>query len=84
MRVREKKVHGKRRASERLSSSPAARDLLHAPKRARLGDRDGVEKEENEARRDVPVPHLDLAAKWRAYPRRSLESKRRAQGGRAG
>ncbi|KAH9055733.1 hypothetical protein EDB87DRAFT_1638650 [Lactarius vividus] len=63
------KVHGKRRASERQSSSPAARNPLRAPKRARLGpslDR-GVKSE------DGGVPHLDLAAK--------LECKRRARGG---
>ncbi|KAI9440870.1 hypothetical protein H4582DRAFT_1939836 [Lactarius indigo] len=64
-----KKVHGKRRASERLSSSPAARKPLRAPKRARLGSSPdhSVKKE------DSGVPHLDLAAK--------LESKRRARGG---
>ncbi|KAH8989468.1 hypothetical protein EDB92DRAFT_1868446 [Lactarius akahatsu] len=65
-----KKVHGKRRASERLSSpSPAARNPLRAPKRARLGSSPdhGVKRE------DGGVPHLDLAAK--------LECKRRARGG---
>jgi len=71
-----KKVHGKRRASERLSSSPAARGLLRAPKRARLGSSpdhgDSVKREESEANRGVP--HLDLAAKYRL-----LESKRRAR-----
>jgi hypothetical protein len=69
--VQVKKVHRKRRASERLSSSPAAR----TPKRARLGsstdhgDGVGVKLEES-------VPHLDLASMHR-----SLESKRRAQDG---
>ncbi|KAH9044003.1 hypothetical protein EDB84DRAFT_1471314 [Lactarius hengduanensis] len=65
-----KKVHGKRRASERLSSSsPAARNPPRAPKRARLGSSPdhGVKSE------DSGVPHLDLAAK--------LECKRRARGG---
>jgi hypothetical protein len=78
--VQGKKVHGKRRASERLSSSPAARGLLRAPKRARLGsspdhgeDGDAVKKEEeSEAHRGVR--HLDLAAKYR-----SIESKRRGR-----
>ena len=79
--VQEKKVHGKRRASERLSSSPAARSLLRAPKRARLGsapdhggDGDAVKKEESEAHPDRSVRHLDLAAKYR-----SVESKRRGR-----
>lgn len=61
-------VRGKRRASERLSSSPAAR----APKRARVGSstdhRDGIDVKRE--------PHLDLAAMHR-----SLESKRRAREG---
>ena len=61
-------LHGKRRASERLSSSPVA--PARAPKRARVDSStdhsDGVKREES-------VPHLDLAA--------MLESRRRARDG---
>ena len=64
-----KKVHGKRRASERLSSSPAVRGMLRPPKRARVDPSpdhiDGVEAHR--------VQYLDLAAKYR-----SVQSKRRA------
>ena len=62
-------LHGKRRASERLSSSPVA--PARAPKRARVdsstdhSDGVGVKREES-----VP-PHLDLVA--------MLESRRRAR-----
>lgn len=66
-------LHGKRRASERLSSSPVA--PARAPKRARVdsstdhsdGDGVGVGVKREES---VP-PHLDLAA--------MLESRRRAR-----
>ena len=62
-------LHGKRRASERLSSSPVA--PARAPKRARVdsstGHSDGVGVKREES---VP-PHLDLAA--------MLESRRRAR-----
>ena len=72
------KVHRKRRASERLSSSPAVRGLLRAPKRARLeSSPDHGDVEESEAHHDRSVRHLDLAAKYH-----SVESKRRARGGR--
>ena len=61
-------LHGKRRASERLSSSPVA--PARAPKRARMDSStdhsDGIKREES-------APHLDLAA--------MLESRRRARDG---
>ena len=64
-----KKVHGKRRASERLSSSsPAARTPKRACLRSSHDRGDGAKKEES-------VSHLDLAAKSR-----SLKSKQRVRG----
>ncbi len=60
-----KKVHGKRRASERLSSSPAARGLLRAPKRARLGSSPGERGEPRRAasgpRGQVPLARVQAA-----------------------
>jgi hypothetical protein len=69
--VQAKKVHGKRLASERLSSSPAVR----TPKRARVGSSTG-HSDDVDVKREESVPCLDLAAMHR-----SLESKRRARDG---
>jgi hypothetical protein len=68
--VQEKKTHGKRRASERLSSSPVP---LRAPKRARL--RSSHDHDDGVKRNKECVPHLDLADKHSSIRRARSEQE---------
>lgn len=65
-----KKTHGKRRASERLSSSPVP---LRAPKRARL--RSSHDHDDGVKRKESVLPHMDLANKHRSFRRAHSEEQ---------